>query len=219
MRQHVTNTGTYDREIAVYSTFFDLLRQTRKEKGLSKQDMSIDVAQFYYANLDKKTNGDTEVSDTCILLEDVVATGFRMKNKHAGCDDEHVHVILNSLAKYHALTIASLNKWKDEDGKVVYPTGAQFLKKPSMMEQLTDNFAWMKDNIAKRLRLNERTDVSSKYFSHTSTNSNSLYNPFVYWFSWGIGYKVCQINSRTFSRMILLKIPVHWRVSYMVISG
>jgi len=177
MRDFAYGSGAHQREISMYSIFFDLLRQIPQEKGLIDEDLSLDVPNIYYVHLEESTSDKTDGSGTCILMEDIVQNGFRMVDKHAGCDDDHVRLSLNSLAKYHALTIASLNEWKDQDGKIVYPPEAEFLKESTLFDRIATFFEGTCDNFVKRFKTLERQDLTDWLTSIPETEIKRMFAP------------------------------------------
>jgi len=121
MRDFAYNSGSHQREMSMYTEFFDLLCDLRSEK---------------------------------------VASGFRMVDKHGGCDDDHVRLTLRSLSKYHALTISGLKKWKNEDGKVIYPEEAQFLTGKTFYDEAASMYKDFMIQVLTRLEINGRQDLA-----------------------------------------------------------
>jgi len=160
MRDFAYNSGSHQREMSMYTEFFDLLCDLRSEKGVSNIDLSIDVPHVYYTYLEEKVDNEIDGSGTCILMEDVVASGFRMVDKHGGCDDDHVRLTLRSLSKYHALTISGLKKWKNEDGKVIYPEEAQFLTGKTFYDEAASMYKDFMIQVLTRLEINGRQDLA-----------------------------------------------------------
>lgn len=159
-REFASSSGAHQREISMYTKFFDSLRLIREEKSLSEDDLPLDVPHVYYTNMEGRVNDEIDGSSTCILMEDVAATGYRMVDKYAGCDDSHVRLSLSSLAHYHALSIASLNKWRDQDGKIVLPDQAQFLTEKNLFDFSVGLYSEGSKAIITRLQLIDRPDVS-----------------------------------------------------------
>ena len=159
-RDFAYSSGTHHCEITIYSIFFHQLRQILQKKGLRGEDLSLDVPDFYYVHLEDNVSDEVDGSGTCTLMEDLVDKGFRMVDKHGGYDNDHVRLSLDSLAKYHALTIASLNEWKDQDGKVIYSTEVEFLKGKTFYNDLVHMYNDFLKPIATRFKLIERPDMS-----------------------------------------------------------
>jgi len=145
MQTMALEAKVYNREIDMYNSMFDQLRQIRLEAGLSEEDLPLDIPNVYYVHLKDKSKGENDTLDTCVLLEDLSAEGFRMANKYEGCDDAHVRVALQSLANYHALSIAGLKKWKSRDGSVNVPPAIDFILEKTMIELMTNDLrrAWL----------------------------------------------------------------------------
>ena len=163
MQTMALEAKVYNREIDMYNSMFDQLRQIRLEAGLSEEDLPLDIPNVYYVHLKDKSKGENDTLDTCVLLEDLSAEGFRMANKYEGCDDAHVRVALQSLANYHALSIVGLKKWKSRDGSVNVPPAIDFILEKTMIELMTNDLrrAWL-NPYSKLLGEAGREDVSIK---------------------------------------------------------
>ena len=153
----------YDRETAMYSVAFNELNQVRQEAGLSKEDVPLQVPSVYYVHIEEA--GDSNGLETCVLMQDLSTSGFRMTDKHAGCDDDHVRLALYSLANFHALSMAALKKWTDGDGRVVLPPAMQFMTGKSIVDNFKSEHmvAWFKP-MADRMRNNDRPEVGIIHF-------------------------------------------------------
>jgi len=136
MQTMALEAKVYNREIDMYNSMFDQLRQIRLEADLSEEDLPLDIPNVYYVHLKDKSKGENDTLDTCVLLEDLSAEGFRMANKYEGCDDAHVRVALQSLANYHALSIAGLKKWKTQDDGFDIPPAIRFVLDKVAVQQL-----------------------------------------------------------------------------------
>lgn len=108
MRQAANEWHPHDREINMYHQFFGLLRKLNVDNLIP-----LDVPDVYYTHKEEAVEGETDGSDTCILLEDLKDKGYVMSDKLGGADYRHCHLALTSLAHYHALTLAALRKWTD----------------------------------------------------------------------------------------------------------
>jgi len=160
MRDMAYSSGAHQREMSMYTTFFDLLRQIREESELSGEELSLDVPHIYYIHMEVVVKGENDGSAICILMEDLSKTGFCMADKHKGCDDDHVRLALNSLVKYHAMSLACLRKWTDQHGQITYPGEAKFLEQETMFDKIGDFFQDTIKQLCDRLRLLKRTDLS-----------------------------------------------------------
>ena len=151
----------YDREIEMYRIMFDQLRQLRQEADLNEDELPIDVPTVYYVNLEEKKKNVADGLNTCVLLEDLIAAGFKMTDKYQGCDDAHVRVALRSLANYHALGIAAVKKWKGQDGELNLPPAVNFLREKVALQNVTMEQAMLHLGVhASRLKEGGREDVS-----------------------------------------------------------
>jgi len=127
MRQAASSNGVYNREIAVYRDLFPLLRDLRGDRHIP-----LDVSDLYYGKL-----GDDD--NTCILLEDLKAKGFKVTDKTHGSDFYHARLAVISLAHYHSLTMTALKSWTELSSTtgeltVNYPDQMKFMKEKSMFD-------------------------------------------------------------------------------------
>lgn len=120
MREAAIASGVYGREIGMFRDFFDVLRELRGDLPIP-----LDVAAFYYGHTETEAN-------TCIFMEDLKDLGFRVTDKTQGCDYNHARIAIRSLAHYHALTMAALQKWTvisptTGEREINYPDRVRFL--------------------------------------------------------------------------------------------
>ena len=162
----------HNREIAMYQTFFDLLRQFRSSAGLSADQIPLDVPAVYY------THEDLDGSGTVMIMEDLRCEGFGMIDKINGSDYEHATLALTSLAHYHALSIAFVRKYVSADGSSVdYPAGAEFLAEKSAFEDIVDIVhQWIKTHI-ELMRKMDREDVWHCVQYKFMSSYNKLFYP------------------------------------------
>ena len=158
MRRAATSGGVYYREISAYRNLFPLLRDLRGDRPIP-----LDVSDLYYARLDDDDN-------TCVLLEDLKAKGFRMTDKTQGVDFHHARLAVISLAHYHSLTMTALRSWKQHSSStgeitINYPDGIQFMKEKSTFDK--DPIPAIKDWLWVLIEFTEdvqRPDVSIKQY-------------------------------------------------------
>jgi len=156
MRQAASSGGVYKREIAVYRDLFPLLRDLRGDRPIP-----LDVSDLYYARL-----GDDD--NTCVLLEDLKAKGFKVTDKAQGSDFHHARLAVISLAHYHSLTMTAVKSWKELSSTtgemtVNYPDRVKFIQEKSMFDN--DPVAMLKDWLGVLIDFTEdvkRPDVSEK---------------------------------------------------------
>ena len=161
MQNMALQTKVYDREIDMYRTLFDQLRQVRQEADLNEDELPIDVPTVYYVNLEEKKKNVADGLNTCVLLEDLKAAGFEMADKYQGCDEAHVRVALRSLANYHALGIAAIKKWKGQDAELNLPPDVSFMLQKSVAETVSkdDTVSWL-GGVVDMFKEEDREDVS-----------------------------------------------------------
>jgi len=127
MRQAASSNGVYKREISVYRDLFPLLRDLRGDHHIP-----LDVSDLYYGKL-----GDDD--NTCVLLEDLKAKGFKVTDKTHGCDFHHARLAVISLAHYHSLTMTAVKSWTElssTTGKLTVdnPDRIKFIQEKSMLD-------------------------------------------------------------------------------------
>lgn len=103
----------------MYNSFFDHLRTLDPT-----HQVPLDVPDAYYVHLEEMVEGGADGMGTCIILEDLKSQGYIMSDKAVGADYQHCHLVLTSLAHYHAHTITALRQWTD-------PATGQFTNIPS----------------------------------------------------------------------------------------
>lgn len=130
LRQMAYESRVHYREINMYQTFFDLLR----EINTSHSKITLDVPDVYYFHNEEVVKGGTDGSGICILLEDLKDKGYVMPDKIRGADYRHCLLALTSLAHYHSLTLTALKKWTDpETGECSkIPPAATFILEKTM---------------------------------------------------------------------------------------
>jgi len=115
----------FRREAAIYHHFHSELRAIRAEAGLLENELSLDAPQLFYAHLDE-TGGFRE-NTSVLVMEDLKHLGFRMVDKRVGCTKEESKIVLSALARYHALSIATVKKWKLPDGSLALPEPLSYI--------------------------------------------------------------------------------------------
>jgi len=127
MRKAASVGGVYKREISVYRDLFPILRDLRGDRHIP-----LDVSNLYYGKLSDDDN-------TCVLLEDLKAKGFKVTDKTHGSDFHHARLAVISLAHYHSLTMTALKSWTElsrttGELTVNYPDQMKFMKEKSMYD-------------------------------------------------------------------------------------
>ena len=115
----------FRREAVIYQHFHSELRQIRTEVGLSKNELPLNVPEMFYAHLDE--SGGCGSNKSVIILEDLKHLGFQMVDKRVGCTKEEAKIALSTLARYHALSIAAVKKWKLPDGSLALPEPLSYI--------------------------------------------------------------------------------------------
>lgn len=127
MRESATRFRVYTREIVMYRDFFHILREVRGDRPIP-----LDVPAFYHGHSEAEAN-------TCLIIEELKAQGFRTADKLQGCDFDHAKVAVRSLAHYHSLSITAVKNWTETSpttGKkvIVYPDQVNFLAERTLVE-------------------------------------------------------------------------------------
>ena len=121
----VLDSKIFRREAAIYQHFLSELRQIRAEVGLSEDELPLNVPELYYAHLDE--SGGCLVNKSVLIMEDLKNLGFRMVDKRMGCTKAEAKIALSTLARYHALSIAAIKKWKLPDGSLALSEPLSFI--------------------------------------------------------------------------------------------
>lgn len=97
-------------------------REFELSKGLTVEDIFNEYPKCYRAN-------DTEPNE-CVLLEDMAIRGFSIIDR---CDDEvtadHVHVMMKSLGKFHAISLALRDQRPEQFQKLTANFSEIFVRK------------------------------------------------------------------------------------------
>ena len=114
--------GLYQREIAIYNELHSELREIR---GGASSPVPLNVPQFYYGIMDE--DGACGANKTAVVLQDMKTSGFRTVDKRYGNSAKEAALAVRALARYHALTVALIEKkWRTSDGKVAPPENLGF---------------------------------------------------------------------------------------------
>lgn len=115
----------FRREAAIYQHFHSELRQIRLGAGVSESELPLNVPEMFYAHLDE--SGSCGANKSVIILEDLKNQGYRMVDKRVGCSKEEAKIALSTLARYHALSIAVVKKWKLQSGSLDLPEPLSYI--------------------------------------------------------------------------------------------
>lgn len=91
---------SFKQEIASYETLLPALVKFQLEKGISESDGFFAFPKCY------GTHSDEEKLEFAIVLEDLRPLGFRLWNKYAPIDYQHVKLVFAELGKFHAISFA-----------------------------------------------------------------------------------------------------------------
>lgn len=120
--------GLYQREIAIYNCLHSQLCEIRDQAGVPQSSLRFNVPQLYYSIMDEE--GLCGANRTAIVLQDMKTSGFRMVDKRFGTTAKEATLVMRALARYHALTIALLQKkWRTAKGKIAPPDVLEFTQR------------------------------------------------------------------------------------------
>ena len=161
MREAAYASRVHHREIDMYRNFFDVLRQIRADAGVTADQIPLEVAETYYVHMEEIVKGQTDGSNTAVVIENFKSQGYGMIDKYEGADYEHANVALVTLAHYHALTITFVRKYAATDGQTIsYPPEAEFLAEKTIFDVGAKDMIspWIQTHID-MLKLLNRHDV------------------------------------------------------------
>lgn len=90
----------FEREAFMYSTVLPLFAEFQREKGLTDAD------HFTFYPKCFKTISNVETDELVIIMEDLRPKGFTMLSRDKIVSPKHAHLIVESLAKMHAVSFA-----------------------------------------------------------------------------------------------------------------
>ena len=104
--------ATVKKEIAVYEVIVPTLQQFQRDAGLSWVVDSF--AKCYGSRISLDPDSNAVDKDSIILLENLKAQGYEVGDRFKGLDLETAEMIVDDLAKLHAVSIAFRSKHQDE---------------------------------------------------------------------------------------------------------
>lgn len=133
MREAADEAGMHQREAGMYCKLFPLLRD------LIGEAVPLDVPEVYYGLINETStinHHSKKQSGTCLVLENARASGYLMRDKCLGADDEHTRVAFTSLAHLHALTLTALKSWINTSTQECFlPDSVRFLFDKTLADQ------------------------------------------------------------------------------------
>ncbi|CAL8110270.1 unnamed protein product [Orchesella dallaii] len=138
-RDFLDQTDVFSKEFFIYQDFLPQLKQLAIERG-AENIVDLSVAPVHGGNIvgtpSTKFTMKPWSDENFILMTDIRTIGFTMADRIKGLDLEHAKLVLEEIAKYHALSWAYKNK-----------NGLSLLsdKYPQFADQMYDNDDLMKD--------------------------------------------------------------------------
>jgi len=156
----------HTREIAVYQYFHPKLRELRNKAGFKDDEVPLNVPEIYFTKLDEE--GTSGENTTVLVMQELKALGFTMRNKEEGCSFDEARQVLGSLANYHALTMALIAEYRsaeDEKKLTTLPEQLQVVTAVPVIHQNYDKMvaASLPTFVAMMKTLNHE-EVCYKYF-------------------------------------------------------
>lgn len=132
--QGATSQGVYPREIAAYEVLHPMLRELRDKARVKPDRLPLAVPEIYHSLIDEK--GQVRANATAVVMEDLSCQGYRMIDKKIGANFDEVMLTLEALANYHALTVALVRQWRNQEGKIETPESLKFVENPLSFQDM-----------------------------------------------------------------------------------
>ncbi|CAL8110271.1 unnamed protein product [Orchesella dallaii] len=157
-RDFLDQTNIFSKEFFIYQEFIPQLKQLAIESG-AQNIADLSVAPVHGGNivgtLSSKFTMKPWSDENFILMTDIRTIGFTMADRIKGLDLEHTKLVLEEIAKFHALSWA----YKQKNGLSLLSD-----KYPQFADKMYDNDDMMKDfkDLVDHLRTNAVTMVEEK---------------------------------------------------------
>lgn len=132
--QGAISQGVYPREIAAYEVLHPMLRELRDKARVKPDRIPLAVPAIYHSLIDEQ--GQVRANATAVVMEDLSCHGYRMSDKKIGANFDEVMITLEALANYHALSVALVRQWRNEDGQIVTPESLKFVENPLAFQDM-----------------------------------------------------------------------------------
>lgn len=98
--KHINEANVFVKDVSMYDKIIPAIEQFQR-KTLSEQEVCTPWPKCYASKVDGK--------DDFLAMEDLKAQGFKMASRKVGLDFEHCKLVLQTMAKYHALSFTMFN--------------------------------------------------------------------------------------------------------------
>ncbi|XP_058799601.1 uncharacterized protein LOC131669047 [Phymastichus coffea] len=99
----------FKKEVFAYTELLPIYKDIEVEAGIPENEL-IDIIPKYTGHRNSFKNNSEIDKDSLILMENMKMKGYYNCDRHTGLDLEHATIAFTSLAKYHALGIAMMQK-------------------------------------------------------------------------------------------------------------
>lgn len=127
-----------ERETNVYNHVLQsLLLKVRSEAGVTAEEVPLNVPVLYYGHWDETEPMGSNM--TAVVVQDLKPLGFHMADKQVGLTLEEAKLALETMAHYHALSLALVEKFRNPDGSFTLSDDIKFLSEgPSFHQQMAE---------------------------------------------------------------------------------
>lgn len=126
--------GVYPREKAAYEVLHPMLRELRDKARVKPDRIPLAVPAIYHSLIDEQ--GQCRANATAVVMEDLSCLGYKMLDKKIGANSDEVMLTLEAMANYHALTIALVRQWRNQDGQIEAPESLKFVESPLSFQDM-----------------------------------------------------------------------------------
>jgi Ecdysteroid kinase-like family len=163
-REQFKSIPIFEREALFYEKIFPLFVEFQRERGITEETDGFFAAPRCY-----KIIADAEHQNYAMILEDLKITGYQLFDKHKVIDYDHVTLLVQKLARMHALSFAirdqepelfaEMHSLKDVMIEHMIDTTSQFEK---MMQMGVDRAIKTLDPVADEEKIEKLTKLRNE---------------------------------------------------------
>ena len=113
-------------ENAVYTYLSPAIKKLQLEAGIKEYELFDGLSKYYGSRISLDGNATTVDKNAVLVQENLQSHGFRAGNRHKMFDLQHAKVILQQVARFHALPVALRLKQPAEYEKAIRPYFRRF---------------------------------------------------------------------------------------------
>ncbi|XP_063994412.1 uncharacterized protein LOC135171764 isoform X2 [Diachasmimorpha longicaudata] len=102
----------FRKEIFMYSTMIPSYRKLEIDNGVGEED-ALELSPRYYGSMVSSDSEKSGAYDAIILLENLKPKGYYCVDRRFGCDLAHAKLVVKTIARFHALGMATKEKNPD----------------------------------------------------------------------------------------------------------